>query len=198
MSGSPPPAPRPDDLARAVLDGEPQALERWYRAEHPSVWRLCLGFLGRRAEADDVAQDAMLHLHDRLLRWDQARPFEAWRNGVVLNFCRDRRRRAAARQRAEGRAALERDMPVILPEPGATLEQGELAALVTQSLSVLTEREREAFVLHDLEGRPSDEVARAMDIAQGSVRALLTLARRRLRELLAPRLAGYVPGSERG
>jgi RNA polymerase sigma-70 factor (ECF subfamily) len=191
-------SPLPDDLAKAVLDGEPEALERWYRAEHPPIWRLCLGFLADRAEADEVAQDAMLHLHDRLPRWDRARPFEAWRNSVVLNFCRDRRRRAEARQRAEERAAAERSLPAALPEPGAALEQGELAALVTQSLSVLTEREREAFVLHDLEGRPADEVARAMDIAQGSVRALLTLARRRLRELLAPRLEGLAPEGERG
>jgi RNA polymerase sigma-70 factor (ECF subfamily) len=197
MSG-PPLSARLDDLVRAVLDGEPQALERWYREEHPPVWRLCLGFLADRAEADDVAQDAMLHLHDRLGRWDAARPCEAWRTSVVLNFCRDRLRRQAARQRAEERAVLERPLPARLPAPGEALERGELSALVTQSLSVLTPREREAFVLHDLEGRPADEVARAMDIAQGTVRALLTLARRRLRELLAPRLEGLVPGSERG
>jgi len=197
MSGPPVPPARPDDLAQAVLDGEPRALERWYRAEHPPVWRLCLGFLADRAEADDVAQDAMLHLHDRLERWDRTRPFETWRNSVVLNFCRDRRRRAEARERAE-RSALEHALPARLPEPGAALEQGELAELVTRGLSALTEREREAFVLHDLEGRPADEVARTMDIAQGSVRALLTLARRRLRNLLAPRLEGYFPGSERG
>jgi len=176
------------ELAQAVLSDERGALARWYEAEQPRVWRLCLGFLANREEADDVAQDAMLHLHDNLVRWDQKRPWDTWRNTVVLNLCRDHRRRAAARSRAENKAAEER-LPRTLEHPIHELEQRELSELISECLVALSEREREAFVLHDLEGRATDEVAAAMDIAAGSVRALLTLARRRLRNLLAPRLA---------
>ena len=57
---------------RAVLAGDALALDRWYRREHPEVWRLCVGFLADAAEAEDVAQDAMLKLHDELPRWDAA------------------------------------------------------------------------------------------------------------------------------
>ena len=185
------------ELAQAVLSGERGALARWYEVEQPRVWRLCLGFLANREEADDVAQDAMLHLHDNLARWDQERPWDTWRNTVVLNLCRDRRRRAAARSRAESKAAEERLQPA--PEhPLHELEQREVSALVSECLVRLSEREREAFVLHDLEGRPTEEVAASMDIAAGSVRALLTLARRRLRNLLAPRLEGFAAGGEGG
>ena len=184
-------------LAQAVLSGERGALERWYEVEHARVWRLCLGFLANREEADDVAQDAMLHLHDNLARWDQKRPWDTWRNTVVLNLCRDRRRRSAARSRAESKAAQER-LPQTLPHPIHELERREISALVTDCSICLSEREREAFVLHDLEGRATEEVAAAMDIAAGSVRALLTLARRRLRNLLAPKLEGFVAGGEGG
>ena len=62
------------ELLRAVLDGAPAAIDAWFHAEHPVVYRLCFGFLCHAADAEDVAQDAMLQLLDRLSTWDTARP----------------------------------------------------------------------------------------------------------------------------
>lgn len=200
--------PSPGLLA-AVQDGRPEAIDRWFRAEHPPVWRLCVGFLADRAEADDVAQDAMLHLLDRLGSFDPERAasasgggYRAWRDTVVLNLCRDRLRRAAARKRAEEGAAEARlgdGLPGRLPDPGAlaaadltgperAAQGAELRALLATSLGALTEREREAFCLVELEGRPARAAAEVLGVGESTVRSLLTLARRRLRGLLAPRL----------
>lgn len=177
---------------QAVLGGDPAALDRWFRSEHPEVWRLCLGFSADADQADDLAQEAMLKLHDRLEKWDPTRPYPQWRNSVVLNLCRDRRRRADARERAETRAA-EAQAPATLPDPSRELEQGELRALFQEALRRLSEREREAFVLRELEGVPIADAAQLLGIAESSLRSLLTLARRRLREFLgrrAPELVG--------
>lgn len=174
-------------LIAAVRAGEAQAIDRWYRAEHPRVWKLCLGFLADAAEADDVAQDAMLHLFDRLDGWDPARPWVGWRNTVVLNLCRDRTRRRTARRRAEESVA-EFAAPTPLPDPHAEAARGEVGDVVRAALVELTPREREAFVLCELEGLPTAEVAAQLGVGESSVRSLLTLARRRLRGLLAPRL----------
>ena len=181
----------------AIRGGDAEALARWYRAEHPAVWRLCLGFLAGRAEADDAAQDAMLRLLDTLDRYDARRPWAVWRNSVVLNHCRDRMRREQARARAEATAARDA-FPPALPHPADEAARGELQELVTASLRRLTSREREVFVLHDLEGGSTADVASALAIAESTVRVLLATARRRLRELLAPRLAGGSFGENRG
>ena len=101
---------RPEALALAVRARDPEALDAWFRAEHPRVWRICFGLLADAAEADDLAQDAMLHLHDHLDAWDSERPYGTWRNAVVANLCRDRLRRLAARRTAE-RAAAEEGLP---------------------------------------------------------------------------------------
>jgi len=189
-----PPQPEPDrTLVLAVLAGDTAALDRWYRLEHPTVWRLALGVLTDPGAAEDLAQEAMLRLHDRLDRWDSERPYTRWRNTVVLNLCRDRLRRSAARDRAETAAAEDRAGRESLP-PAAELEQGELRALIGQALGKLTPREREAFVLRELEGLPTKEVAAAMEIGESSLRSLLTLARRRLREFLGARLPETIGG----
>ena len=66
--------------------------------------------------------------------------------------------------------------------------QGLVELVVTDALAHVPEREREAFALHDLAGHSAAEVAEVMEIGASSVRSLLTLARRRLRDLLAPKL----------
>jgi RNA polymerase sigma factor (sigma-70 family) len=180
-------------LVRAVAGaaaGETQAIDAWFRAEHPRVYRLCFGFLANAAEAEDAAQDAMLQLLDNLNAWDPLRPYPAWRTACVLNLCRDRRRKDEARLRAEERAASER-LPENLPSPhgqDADEQREEVRHVLQASRAQLSPREREVFVLKDLEGQATRDVSATLGIAEGSVRSLLTLARRRLRQLLGERL----------
>lgn len=183
--------PFDDALLTAAARREPDAVDAWFRAEHPPVWRLCLGFLADSTEADDAAQDAMLRLLDALPGFDARRPYRPWRTTIVLNHCRDRHRRRVTRSGHEEAAPL----PAALPRPDEIAGARELRDLVTAALCHLSPREREAFVLHDLQAVPAAEAAATLDIAPSSLRSLLALARRRLRAVLGPRLpADSIPG----
>ncbi|MHC5064786.1 MAG: RNA polymerase sigma factor [Planctomycetota bacterium] len=179
--------PSEKERIAAAQAGDPEALDGWFREHHPSVYRLCLGFLADAVAAEDLCQDAMLHLLDRLQHWDPARSFSAWRNSIVLNLCRDRLRKLKRRERAELGAA-----PLHLPNPSPAPEDGlarrEAQEVLQVALRSLPPREREAFVLRDLEGSATAEVALAMQVSESTVRSLTTLARRRLRGLLAESL----------
>lgn len=171
-------------LARQ-LQSTGDGLGPWYSAVHPGVLRLCRGFLASRAGADDAAQDVMLQLHDSLRSWDSTRPFAAWSRVVVLNHCRNRSRTEARRRAHEEQAGA----PWALreaPSPEAAAESGELAQMIDSALSVLPPREREVFVLIDLEGVSTAEVAAALEVTASTVRASLAMARRRLRTALNP------------
>jgi len=145
-------APDDPDLLAAVVRGDGDALDAWYRREHPVVHRLCTGFLADATEADDVAQDALLRLLDGLPRWDATRSWSSWRNTVVLNLCRDRLRRREARRSAE-EAGARAAPPAVLPAPDDVAAGREVRAVLMAALTSLSPREREAFVLHDLQGR---------------------------------------------
>ena len=181
----------PDEsLLRAVRAGDPAAVATWYHREHPEVYRLSVGFLAQAEEAEDLAQDAMLHLLDKLQAWPETISYRAWRNKVVANLCRDRLRRLATRARHE------RDhgaIPTLPPTrtPDAEFGQAELRSLLGTALGKLTEREREVFVLRDLEACSVAETAQVLGICEGTVRSLSSLARRRLRRVLGPQLAEY-------
>lgn len=173
------------DLAR-VAAGDPEAVDAWFRSEHPRVHRLCFGFLADATEAEDAAQDAMLHLLDHLHQFDRGRSYASWRTAVVLNLCRSRRRSASARQYAEDAAAVLRSEHA--PDSAAAIQQAEVRGVLQESLARLSPREREAFVLRDLEDVRTEEVATCMGVQPATVRSLLTLARRRLRGLLERKL----------
>lgn len=176
------------ELITEAAQGKPESQDAWFRTEFPCVFRLCLGFLADAVAAEDLAQDAMLHLLDRLDRWNTQRPYEAWRNTVVLNLCRDSARKRGVRQRAEDQLKL---VPPLqqLPDPQDAASSRELRDVITTALAQLPPREREAFVLRDLEHQATSEVAAVMEITPATVRSLLTLARRRLRRILGPALA---------
>ena len=86
----------------SICAGEADAVSEWYRGEHPEVYRLAVGFLSDPVEAEDLAQDAMLHLLDKMPTFN-GENYRAWRNAVVLNLSRDRSRRLATRRRHEAR-----------------------------------------------------------------------------------------------
>ncbi len=183
-----PPSAISPDLVLEAARGKPEAQDRWFRAEFPRVYRLCLGFLADSTAAEDLAQDAMLHLLDHLNRWNPTRPYGAWRTTVVLNLCRDSLRKQGVRQRAEEKLKSLPDLQQ-LPNPDDAAAGREVREAVTRALTQLPPREREAFVLRDLEHQETSAVAEAMGITSATVRSLLTLARRRLRGILGPALA---------
>lgn len=181
------------DAARrtALMAGDSEAIAAWYRTEHPRVYRLALGFLATPEEAEDLAQDAMLKILDRIA---DCRPetYQSWATSLVNNLCRDRLRQARRRSRHEEAVATEVEAPGPrpLPAPDAGLQQQDTIGLLTRALGLLTPREREVFVLCDLEQQAHAAAASILGVTISTVRSLLSLARRRLRQHLDPELLG--------
>lgn len=154
----------------------------------PRVLALATRFLGGdRAEAEDVAQEAMLRLWRAAPGW---RPGEGkvstWLYRVTVNLCADRRRRAARRETYPG--------PEALPEaedgtPGAAerLAQAERLAALDAALAELPERQRQAVVLRHIEGLSNPEIAEVMEIGVEAVESLTARGKRALAAALAGR-----------
>ena len=184
-----------DPILARVLAGDADAFDAWYRREFPAVHRICFGMLVDPARADEAARDAMVHLHDRLRSYDASRRFSTWRNAVVMNLCRDRMRRERAREQIELDAAEAMRLST-LPDPHDAAAANEVVELLKSALGRLSPREREAFVLVVLEQNSPQEAAETLAIGESSVRSLVTLARRRLRQLLGPSLASNVADAD--
>jgi RNA polymerase sigma-70 factor (ECF subfamily) len=160
-----------------------QAAARVLTARHaPRLLALARRMLGDAAEAEDVAQEAMLRLWRIAPDWQAERGAPGtWLYRVASNLCIDRIRR----RRALGQDAL----PEVADEtPGVevALEAGDRAAALEAALAALPERQRLAIVLRHLEERSNPEIAAILETSVEAVESLLARGRRELAARLAP------------
>ncbi len=158
----------------------------------PRVLGYATRLLGDRAEAEDVAQEAMLRLWRIAPDWRaEEAQVSTWLYRVVTNLVTDR-------QRARARRPL--DLPETAPEvaddaPGAAaamMQRDRMAALDT-ALTALPERQRQAVALRHLEGLANPEIARIMGIGVEAVESLTARGKRALAAVLSGQRAalGY-------
>ncbi|OLS52227.1 RNA polymerase sigma factor [Rhodovulum sulfidophilum] len=133
------------------------------------------------AEAEDVAQEAMLRLWRIAPDW---RPGEArvttWLYRVVTNLCTDRlrRRRGAALDEVP-------EPPDDSPGAEARLQQAARVAALDAALARLPERQRQAVILRHIEGLSNPEIAAVLEIGVEAVESLTARGKRALARILA-------------
>jgi len=170
-----------EDLVRRVGEGDPAAIQAMVARKLPRMLSLARRMLGDAAEAEDVAQEAMLRAWRQAPRWTpgQAR-FDTWLHRVGLNLCYDRLRR----RREIARDALP-DGVDDGPAPDRGLLAAETGARVEAALARLPERQREAIVLCHYQELGNIEAAALMEISVEALESLLSRGRRALRTALA-------------
>ncbi|NCG20267.1 MAG: sigma-70 family RNA polymerase sigma factor [Rhodobacterales bacterium] len=165
--------PMPTDLQRAVR-GDRDALKRVLDVHWPQMRRWALLRCGDRASAEDASQESVVRLLKFIRRYDPARPFGPWLKTLVHNACHDE---LAKRGRVAG-VMREVSVPA---RHGRTLDFERMAKRVIEAFEDLTPRQREIVTLVDLQHRSPTEVAEALGLSPGAVRAQLFVARRRVR-----------------
>jgi len=174
-----------DPDATAVLVGRAKRGDRdafagLARAYLRASWAVALAVVGRPADAEDVAQDALLAAFAKLDTCREPRRFAAW----LLQIVRNRARSWLDQRRLRDVPAVE---PSPLPDPAGSpaVEPGVRGRLVA-ALALLTPMQREIVLLHDLEEWTHAEIAGWLSISEVMSRQHLFQARRVLRERLAP------------
>lgn len=167
----------PDARART---GDLAAFEAVMRQYERLVLVTALRLLGNLEDAKDVSQEVFLRLYRNLDKVETANNYQAWLYRVTVNLCHD-----VGRKR--NRSVAYEDVPdPISPEADAqqTLTSAERQKVMQMSLRSLSEKERAAVVLRDLEGLSTEEVARALGSSEATVRSQISKARVKMRDFV--------------
>ena len=155
--------------------------EELVTAHYGRILRLCRLLLRDPQEAEEVTQEVFMALHERHGVQEVAN-WGAWLTRVAVNGVRDRRR---AGWWPRWRWATDDIDALPLPSDGPTPEQvlvgKEVRRRVWRCFRALSTRQRQVFVLRQLEGWSTDEVAAALGMTGGAVKTHLHRAIRHLR-----------------
>jgi len=167
-------------LVRQAQAGDLVAFERLYRDNERKVFGLCFRLSSDPALAEELTQEVFVRAWRKLSSFRGESAFSSWLYPLTVNVAlserRSRRRRDARIVATDDPASLERAPRSPAPEAGFDLEK---------AMAALPPGARAVFVLHDVEGRTHEEIAKLLGLAPGTSKAQLHRARRLLREALA-------------
>lgn len=179
------------DLVRAAQKGDVMAFEELVARHRDKIYARAFSMMRNEDEALDLSQDAWVKGWQRLKQFQGQSSFVTWMTRIVINLCLDQLRKHK-RERTESIEAMneesggvERQMPVITPNPSEGLERTELRSRIDRAMGQLSYEHRTVLILHEFEELEYKEIAKRMTCSIGTVMSRLFYARRRMASLLA-------------
>jgi RNA polymerase sigma-70 factor (ECF subfamily) len=194
-----PPSRDEHELIRAAAAGDRRAFDELIRLKRERVVRAAYQITGDMDDALDVAQGVFLKLWRGLERFDPRRRFDTWVYRITVNaaidMLRSRGPRGTLQPLPEEPAELE---SAAEPSPEERIDRRRLQQAFLRLAAGLAPRQRAAFVLREVEGQETSEIAAALGVTESTVRNHLLQARRALRAGLEREYPGLVPRRTRG
>jgi len=188
-------------LADRAREGDREAFEELVRRHADKVYARAFSMMRSEQEALEVSQEAWIRAWQRLRQFRGNASFPTWMTRIVINLCLDHLRKKK-RERSESieeiheqGGGLERRLPRHVFDPLEGLEREEWRVKIQEALGRLSQVQRTAIVLHDLEGLEYKEIAKRMNCSIGTVMSRLFYGRRRLAEMLSELREQIAPAS---
>ena len=168
-------------VVRRVLDGDVEAYSILVERYFDHYVRFATHLVGNREDAEEVVQDTFLRAYRALARYEERERFGAWLLRILVN--RARTVSAMGRRREK---MFPEHLGESIPE-AAEAHPEERAALreeVSRALSHLRPEQREAFLLHYVEGLSYEEIAAVTGSGVSALKMRVKRSCERLREIL--------------
>jgi RNA polymerase sigma-70 factor, ECF subfamily len=178
-------------LVKAAQKGEMAAFEELVARHRDKIYARAFSMLRNEDDAIDLSQEAWVKGWQRLHQFQGDASFATWMTRIVINLCLDQLRKnkriknESIDEMNEETGGVERQMPVITPNPTEGLERGELRQRIDKALSQLSYEHRTVLILHEFEELEYKLIAKKMGCSIGTVMSRLFYARRKMAALLA-------------
>jgi len=161
----------------AVAQGDKGAFTEIVTRHLTPLVHFALRYVGRRPDAEDVAQEAFIRLWNHASSWqDQGFSLRSWIYRIAYNLCIDELRKRKPVTPVEDEVSLTSG-----EQPDAELYRSQQQTRVSAALGELPERQRTALMLCVYQGLSNQDAAAVMEINVEALESLLARARRTLR-----------------
>lgn len=183
---------------KRICAGEKELFYELVRPYERAVFVAAVSVLHNEADAEEVAQEAVLKAFMHLNRFRGESKFSTWLVQITINEARMRARKDRKHlydsidelQSGEDGDYNPRDFSDWREIPTEALERGELREALHRAIATLAPKYREVLILRDVQQMSIADTARALGITHASVKTRLLRARLQMRDALAPGIDG--------
>ena len=173
-------------LLKRAQKGDSRAFEELIAPHEGRIYAIALRMMGNHEDAQDCAQDAMIHIYRSLGSFRGQSTLSTWVYRVTTNTCLDELRRRKSRRQTSLESLVEEGW-----SPTDAGDTPEMHALQTEKQSALNAAiqslppdMRAAIVLRDIKGFSYDEIAEILDANVGTIKSRISRGREKLREII--------------
>ncbi len=187
----------PDDLepdsalAQRAAAGDEAAFEDLVKKYSGPILNFCRRLVGNATVAEDLAQEAFVKFYLGLSGFDPSRPVSPFLYRIAHNHCLDWLRKkkvptvALVWEDENGGEARGADAPDSSLAPDELVERAEVQQAIDEALASLPPVYRSALIMRHREGLSYEEIAAALDMPLGTVKARIHRGREKLQQKLA-------------
>jgi len=186
------------ELVSAAQSGDREAFDVLMSSCYQPTFRLAIGIVRNREDAEDVLQEAMVKAYCNLKRFQRNSRFYTWIVRIAINEALMKVRRRQSEKQVLLDELTESDHGVVRREcedwsyyPEKYYAQKELNGILDEALTGLSPRLCAAFYLRNIEDLSVKETAAKLGLSVNGVKSRVSRARSRLRK----RLGGILRGS---
>ena len=169
-----------DEILKGCIDNDRKCQEVLYHKFSSTMFGVCLGYTKDRDEAKDVLQEGFIKVFKNIKKYNGEGNLEGWIRKIMVNTSID-----FYRQRARKNSHVNFDtVPDVLETEYSILETisaNEILGLIQQ----LPDGAKIIFNLYVVEGYTHDEIARILDISEGTSKSQFWRAKKLLQQMLS-------------
>lgn len=172
-------------LIQKSIRGDVDSFEQLISQYMRYVYTLALRMMGNEADAEDMAQEALIKAFRSISSYREEAKFSTWLYRITVNVCKD-----ALRARKQTFSYDVETVPAYAHasdsryDPLAAYEEKEQKKMVHAAIGKLPAEGRTIIVLRELMGHSYEDIAVILDIPVGTVRSRISRSRNALKHIL--------------
>jgi RNA polymerase sigma-70 factor, ECF subfamily len=185
-------------LIRRIQGGEMEAFYELVRPYERALFVTALALLKNDADAEEVAQEAVLKAFKNIAGFRQEAKFSTWLIQICINEAKMKLRKERRHLYESIDEGQQNDEGDYIPKdfadwreiPSEALEQKELRGALLRAMDSLPKKYRAVLILRDVQHLSINETAKVLGISESNVKTRLLRARLQMRDALAPGFDG--------
>ncbi len=185
------------DYLQRAINGDSSAFEWIVNFYKNKVFRICYSYTNNEHDAEDVAQEVFIEIYKSMASFNQKSQISTWIYRIASSKSIDHIRKNKRKKRDQSVLSyLDDDQSYMeLESDGSAsdaIANNQRKDFLYQGLSQLADRQKQAFVLSQIEGMTHKEIAEIMETTVKSVEVLIVRGKKKLKKVLEKQIKNYL------